>query len=126
MNTTDYAVVVKYLSSLQSVQVRSSLDSLFLCGSSSQYSGLRIRASKIANSRLLNAFQQHIDCQRCVHNSYIQLTMLIACLQNIRAKMREMGDKAGAPIEPREQTALLDACVSVAGVIGGGVPGGTY
>jgi len=43
--------------------------------------------------------------------------------QGIRAKMREMGNLAGVPIEPSEQTKLLDACVSQAGVIGGGVPG---
>lgn len=36
-----------------------------------------------------------------------------------------MGLLAGVPIEPPEQTALLDVCVSQAGVIGGGVPGGT-
>jgi phosphomevalonate kinase len=44
--------------------------------------------------------------------------------QDIRTKMREMGDLSQVPIEPKEQTALLDACVSQAGVIGGGVPGG--
>ena len=38
--------------------------------------------------------------------------------------MRTMGQRADVPIEPPEQTALLDACISVAGVIGGGVPGG--
>lgn len=38
--------------------------------------------------------------------------------------MCEMGNLSGVPIEPQEQTALLDACVSQAGVIGGGVPGG--
>jgi phosphomevalonate kinase len=38
--------------------------------------------------------------------------------------MREMGTAAGVPIEPPEQTELLNACTSVAGVIGGGVPGG--
>lgn len=43
--------------------------------------------------------------------------------QTIRAKMREMGILAGVPIEPEEQTKLLDACVKQAGVIGGGVPG---
>ena len=37
--------------------------------------------------------------------------------------MRKMGELASVPIEPPEQTALLDTCVSVAGVIGGGVPG---
>ena len=40
--------------------------------------------------------------------------------------MRAMSTKAGVPIEPPEQTQLLNACVSVAGVIGGGVPGGAY
>ena len=44
--------------------------------------------------------------------------------QDIRAKMREMSALAGVPIEPPEQTELLNACVSVAGVVGGGVPGG--
>ncbi|KAF7782555.1 hypothetical protein Agabi119p4_1931 [Agaricus bisporus var. burnettii] len=43
--------------------------------------------------------------------------------QDIREKMRKMGALAGVPIEPPEQTKLLNACVSQAGVIGGGVPG---
>ncbi|KAL0072380.1 phosphomevalonate kinase [Marasmius tenuissimus] len=43
--------------------------------------------------------------------------------ETIRAKMREMGKLAGVPIEPPEQTTLLDQCISQAGVIGGGVPG---
>ncbi|KAH8119586.1 Phosphomevalonate kinase [Phellopilus nigrolimitatus] len=43
--------------------------------------------------------------------------------EDVRAKMREMGARAGVPIEPPEQTALLDACVAQAGVLGGGVPG---
>ena len=38
--------------------------------------------------------------------------------------MRDMGSRAGVPIEPPEQTALLDACLAEAGVIAGGVPGG--
>ncbi|THH07989.1 hypothetical protein EW145_g3017 [Phellinidium pouzarii] len=43
--------------------------------------------------------------------------------EDIRTKMREMGVRAGVPIEPSEQTALLDACVAQAGVVAGGVPG---
>lgn len=35
-----------------------------------------------------------------------------------------MGETAGVPIEPDEQTELLDACCAIPGVIGGGVPGG--
>jgi phosphomevalonate kinase len=34
-----------------------------------------------------------------------------------------MGDLAGVPIEPKEQTALLDRCIAIPGVICGGVPG---
>ncbi|KAG5342997.1 hypothetical protein C0989_005948 [Termitomyces sp. Mn162] len=43
--------------------------------------------------------------------------------QAIRTKMKRMGELSGVPIEPVEQTILLDSCVSLAGVIGGGVPG---
>ncbi|KAG7449525.1 phosphomevalonate kinase [Guyanagaster necrorhizus] len=43
--------------------------------------------------------------------------------ESIREKMREMGSLADVPIEPEEQTTLLDTCISQAGVIGGGVPG---
>ncbi|KAG8907936.1 phosphomevalonate kinase [Tulasnella sp. 403] len=41
----------------------------------------------------------------------------------IRSKMREMGSLSNVPIEPPEQTNLLDSCVAKPGVIGGGVPG---
>jgi phosphomevalonate kinase len=40
--------------------------------------------------------------------------------------MREMGKLSGVEIEPEKQTQLLNASVSMAGVVGGGVPGGTY
>jgi len=43
--------------------------------------------------------------------------------EEIRAGMRDMGNFSETPIEPLEQTRLLDACLSVSGVIGGGVPG---
>lgn len=36
-----------------------------------------------------------------------------------------MGEFAGVPIEPKEQTSLLDACLAIPGVVAGGVPGGT-
>lgn len=38
--------------------------------------------------------------------------------------MREMGTASGTPIEPPEQTRLLDACLLTPGVVAGGVPGG--
>lgn len=45
-------------------------------------------------------------------------------LQEVRSKMKQMGDFSGVPIEPAEQTRLLDICISLPGVVGGGVPGG--
>ncbi|KAH8787507.1 phosphomevalonate kinase-like protein [Hyaloscypha sp. PMI_1271] len=42
----------------------------------------------------------------------------------IRGRIREMGDRSGVPIEPKEQTELLDAVTEgVEGVAGGVVPG---
>jgi phosphomevalonate kinase len=44
--------------------------------------------------------------------------------EEIRKGMRLMGSLAGVPIEPKEQTALLDGCIAIPGVVCGGVPGG--
>ncbi|KZT58878.1 Phosphomevalonate kinase [Calocera cornea HHB12733] len=43
--------------------------------------------------------------------------------EDIRSGMRQMGTLADVPIEPEEQSRLVDACVALPGVIGGGVPG---
>ncbi|EUC64309.1 phosphomevalonate kinase-like protein, putative [Rhizoctonia solani AG-3 Rhs1AP] len=43
--------------------------------------------------------------------------------KSIRDGMRAMGKSSSVPIEPPEQTQLLDACCALPGVIGGGVPG---
>jgi phosphomevalonate kinase len=40
--------------------------------------------------------------------------------------MRDMSGRTGVPIEPPEQTELLNACLDVPGVVGGGVPGGQF
>ncbi|SCZ95139.1 BZ3500_MvSof-1268-A1-R1_Chr11-3g03631 [Microbotryum saponariae] len=42
---------------------------------------------------------------------------------SIRALMREMGERSKVPIEPAEQTKLLDAVSELPGVVGAGVPG---
>ncbi|KAB2577432.1 putative phosphomevalonate kinase [Lasiodiplodia theobromae] len=44
-------------------------------------------------------------------------------IADIRRLVRDMSQQSGVPIEPAEQTALLDACSQVPGVIGGVVPG---
>jgi phosphomevalonate kinase len=45
-------------------------------------------------------------------------------IQSIRRYMKRMGDLSGVPVEPAQQTRLLNACIERSGVIGGGVPGG--
>ncbi|KAI0344840.1 Phosphomevalonate kinase [Trametopsis cervina] len=87
-NAEEYAKVVKYLASLQSVQ------------------WLAHPAIPQSETKVIEGFA---EARRLS--------------EGIREKMREMGTLAGVPIEPPEQTELLDACVGVAGVIGGGVPG---
>ncbi|SCV73603.1 BQ2448_7529 [Microbotryum intermedium] len=42
---------------------------------------------------------------------------------SIRALMREMGERSDVPIEPPEQTKLLNALSELPGVVGAGVPG---
>ncbi|EIW69267.1 hypothetical protein TREMEDRAFT_43897 [Tremella mesenterica DSM 1558] len=51
------------------------------------------------------------------------VTALRADKKEIRSLMREMSQKSGVPIEPPEQTRLLDMCSASPGVLGGGVPG---
>ncbi|KAF7792390.1 hypothetical protein EIP86_003427 [Pleurotus ostreatoroseus] len=110
-NPADYAIVVKYLSTLQHVQVHSPPSSLLdLC--SHLWRSLA-RAQWLAHPSIPPQQLPMIEAFSQVRQA----------AEDIRAKMREMSTRAGVPIEPPEQTALLDACVSVAGVIGGGVPG---
>lgn len=42
----------------------------------------------------------------------------------VRAHLQEMGTLSDVPIEPKEQTRLLDACMDIEGVVMAGVPGG--
>ncbi|WVQ86287.1 phosphomevalonate kinase [Cryptococcus sp. DSM 104549] len=51
------------------------------------------------------------------------LTQLRTALTDIRESQREMSTLSSVPIEPPEQTRLIDACSSLPGVVGGGVPG---
>ena len=44
-------------------------------------------------------------------------------ITNNRALIRAMGEKSDVPIEPPQQTRLLDYCSNLNGVVGGVVPG---
>ncbi|KAJ2855283.1 phosphomevalonate kinase [Coemansia erecta] len=48
---------------------------------------------------------------------------LVEEILRVRGFQRELGDNAGVPIEPPEQTELLDACMDVPGVCMAAVPG---
>jgi phosphomevalonate kinase len=51
---------------------------------------------------------------------YAKLAVII---EENRVAIRDMGAQSGVPIEPPQQTALLDYCTKLDGVIGGVVPG---
>ena len=52
------------------------------------------------------------------------LANVTEAFSDIREKIRELSERSGVPIEPPEQTALLDAVTkNVEGVLGGVVPG---
>ena len=51
---------------------------------------------------------------------YAKLAVII---EENRVAIRDMGVQSGVPIEPPQQTALLDYCTKLDGVIGGVVPG---
>jgi len=57
------------------------------------------------------------------YESNPNLQILKNTMHQIRARIREMSQKAGVPIEPPEQSHLIEHCCSVEGVIGGVVPG---
>jgi phosphomevalonate kinase len=48
---------------------------------------------------------------------------LSKCITDIRTLIRDMSRLSGVPVEPEEQTKLLDALSEVEGVVGGVVPG---
>ncbi|KAL3673653.1 hypothetical protein V7S43_001352 [Phytophthora oleae] len=51
------------------------------------------------------------------------LRRICEAFSHFRDLMREMGTSAGVPIEPPEQTAILNATVAISGVLLAGVPG---
>lgn len=44
--------------------------------------------------------------------------------QTVRRYLRKMSQLSEVPVEPEEQTRLLDACLTIPGVLMAGVPGG--
>ncbi|KAJ1568651.1 phosphomevalonate kinase, partial [Cladochytrium tenue] len=52
-----------------------------------------------------------------------KFVVLAETFQQVRAGLRKMSELAKVPVEPPEQTRLLDACLGVRGVVMAGVPG---
>lgn len=52
------------------------------------------------------------------------LATAASTFESIRSLIRRMSALSGVPVEPEEQTRLLDACLVVPGVVMAGVPGG--
>ena len=77
-------------------------------------------ALKETNSHLIDELMVLRTDPKAVPSNMQRLRALIL---NIRSLIREMSDEASVPIEPPVQTALIDSCCTVAGVIGGVVPG---
>lgn len=52
------------------------------------------------------------------------LVSLVDASSRVRAYLRQMSEASDVPIEPAEQTRLLDACLEIPGTVIAGVPGG--
>lgn len=52
-----------------------------------------------------------------------ELVSLVQDFNQVRALLQKMSLLSGVPIEPKEQTELLDTCTQVPGVVMAGVPG---
>ncbi|KAI9504238.1 phosphomevalonate kinase [Coemansia spiralis] len=62
-------------------------------------------------------------CSNASNSTVALLCKLVDGIKQVRALQRKLGDNAGVPIEPPEQTKLLDACLEVPGVCMAAVPG---
>lgn len=77
-------------------------------------------ALQIGNENLAAELTRLAEGQTSTEEDYHALREII--LKN-RQLIRQMGEKSGVPIEPPQQTKLLDFCSKIKGVVGGVVPG---
>ncbi|EJT51109.1 hypothetical protein A1Q1_07704 [Trichosporon asahii var. asahii CBS 2479] len=61
--------------------------------------------------------------QAAIGQEVANLKHIRGAIEGVRKGMRDMSLASGVPIEPKEQTRLLDECSKLPGVLGGGVPG---
>ncbi|KAG5183660.1 Phosphomevalonate kinase [Tribonema minus] len=94
-----------------------------------ELSGLDGSGSSSSNSLSAAATYQHLSLLPSHQRGSVSSTAssslckLRDAFVQMRALLREMGDAAGVPIEPPEQTALANATAALPGVLCSGVPG---
>lgn len=54
-----------------------------------------------------------------------EIVNLVEDFNHVRSLLQKMSELSDVPVEPKEQTRLLDECLKVPGVAMAGVPGGT-
>lgn len=55
-----------------------------------------------------------------------EIVTLVKDFNHVRSLLKKMTELSNVPIEPKEQTHLLDECLKVPGVVMAGVPGGMF
>ena len=124
-DSENYKNAVKYISSLHSVQASPLTSHLEM---SNLFAFSKWDANPLqpaAELPVVKAFSEAHNISQVFEIQALRRCLpLNSNLQEVRSKMKQMGDFSGVPIEPAEQTRLLDICISLPGVIGGGVPGG--
>lgn len=84
----------------------------------SAYTQVLDMLSQLPSSEWDNYYESH-SSSACLSFLNVRNAM-----RSIRAGMRELGSRSGAPVEPPEMTRLLDITINTApGIMGGGVPG---
>ncbi|KAI0036886.1 phosphomevalonate kinase [Vararia minispora EC-137] len=94
-DSQEYLKTLKYISSLQSVQW-------------------------FANTMME---QPQISCLEAFYEAHLLTEVIPRFSMSLKHAQHPMGTLSGVEIEPEQQTRLLDESVSLAGIIGGGVPG---
>lgn len=80
----------------------------------------RLQGGNEALARELTRLAEESPAEAAAPGRYAKLATLI---EENRVAIRDMGVQSGVPIEPPQQTALLDYCTKLDGVVGGVVPG---
>lgn len=91
-----------------------------------QLSELHDSDSAAYNNAIKTLSNSRYDAWTATSKIEEKMVALANDFMKLRGMLRELTELSGVPIEPKEQTQLLDACMNVPGVVMAGVPGGKY